>query len=152
MNTAQMTGAPAPIRIGGRELLLSPLTDADLGILEQWIRRRVADAVTQSMDALSVEERQRQLDRLYDRLPGITAWSAEGMAQLATPQGSIKSLWLALRKNHAELTEEWLTAQLGDPQAMLAAIRDQQELEKSQLPKAEPPAKSRPGARGKRRR
>lgn len=138
--TAQATAAPAPIRIGDRDLLMSPLTDEDVGILENWARSRIRNAVMSNLDGLTPEQQQRQLDRLYDRLPNVTAWSAEGAAHISTVEGSMKSLWLSVRRNHPDVTEEWIREQLADPKAMLDAVASQSELEESQLPKFSPSA------------
>jgi len=146
--TAQATAAPIDFTLRGKTYRLSPLRDADYGELEAWLRQDYLATVKAGAADLEPAERQRQLDRAFDRAHLITYTSAEGLERMNSLPGRGKTIWLCLRRNHPELTEADVLDLLADPDAMQAAM----DALTAQVEAHSPTAPRRPTTRTRKRR
>lgn len=108
---SEATGAATPITVckgkpEQKTWLLSPLVDDDYGILENWVRDEYVALVKRNVVDLSEADRRYHTDRAFDQAQLITVDSEVATKRINTPPGVIKILWLSLRHEHPDVTEE----------------------------------------------
>ncbi len=145
--TAEATAAPSFIELGGRRLLMTPLKDQDYGIFERWIQDRHIDLAKRMVKDLEPEERLALLKHAYDKARRITISSPEASELMTSVEGAVKLVWLALRKEQPDVTEEMVFDWLSDEKTL------EQMLDKIDGMNTAPPfRKGRRRGKGKRRR
>jgi hypothetical protein len=115
---SQLTAAPLDIRLGGRTFALSPLADADLAALDNWVRMEHMRAVRAALVAADREHRDTAAAAALEDLPAIGWSSPVGQKLAATAAGQARLVWQSI---HARLpddghdvTPEWIQSHL-DP-------------------------------------
>ena len=122
------TAAAYPIRLGGVDYLVSPLSDKDLAELDNYVRAthiRVAVESTKSFDAAT----QAQL-RGYaiEQASSITFASEQGAKIMRSLEGIARMLWQGIKHNNPNITVEQVQSYLLDSDARSEANRIFREL------------------------
>ncbi len=122
--TATATAAPTQITIGSKKYRCSPLTIADFGELERWMRdvalEQLADPAVQALPPdqraglqAHISDRAAQLQ--YSVLPFDTSPSAQLSRAIATStRGLAMQLWLGIRKHDEDVSVDTIEAGLVD--------------------------------------
>lgn len=106
-------------------LTLSPLTFADKGALSEWTKTRLFDLAIQDLQPKSSKERLEIWRELRNTLN-----AEEVYAILTSPEGLIKQIWYAARKNDATMTIEMLSELLDDENKIIMCINAIDSMEK----------------------
>ncbi len=113
-NRAQATAAPGEIRIGDKTYQMSPLSDKDIGELDNWIRVRVVRLARQSLiGGETSAERRETMQAAFEYATSLT-WLDKGAEEMATLEGAARLLWQVLKKNHPELEVQDLEVAIVD--------------------------------------
>lgn len=118
---AEATAAPTVVELGGKKYKLKPLRDRDLGEFEQWVQDRYLQTVKRNLADLDGADRDRLLDRAFDRAATITASSPEALKLMTSVEGATKLLWFGLRQEQPNITEEEVSSLIAEPGAFDAA-------------------------------
>lgn len=152
MNLSQVTQAPITIKLAGRELVARPLTDTDTGEYERWMQKSSLEAARIALDGITdSNERVRLMDLAIQRAEQLTVTSPAGIAKMATVEGQIELLFMAIRQDAPTVTRnelrKWL---LTDKESMRAIMEALENMEALQDPKPISPAtKAAPRRRAK---
>ena len=94
------SAAPIPVRIGDREMLLSPLSDRDFDELSLWYQGRVLRIARASLDAESTAaEREETLKAAYAHAGGIDFFTEfQNGGLLSQKEAMVQLVWRLLRK------------------------------------------------------
>lgn len=123
----RMTAAGGTLELGGRTFLVKRLTLGDFGQVKVWLKSRMKRPFQAVAEALQDLEPLRQLDpAAYEKCRaellqgamadnkrlegGVVADEADINAALASAEGLSLLLWLAIRKEHRDVTLEWVRA------------------------------------------
>lgn len=147
--TAQATAAPTTVELGGKQYRVSPLRDKDYGEFEKWVQDRHMELAQRAGDGLSVEDRQALLKHAYDRASQITMASPEAIQAVITLEGSIKLLWLHLRHEHPDLTEETVSGLLMNAATQEVDVDAMDAMSKA-IERVTPKVRTAPAPKGKR--
>lgn len=108
---ARAAGSGMDMELGGRTIMLSPLTLNDIGTVEQHLlakRKNPLQIVAEAKQYLSDEDYKMLLSRAYEDARKDNKISpAELSAFMDSLEGVVYTIWLCSRKNHPELTLEW---------------------------------------------
>lgn len=115
-DTAAATAAPIEYRIGGKTLRLAPLTDADHGELDNWVRSRLIRIAREAIpyDA-TASDREELLQAALMRASTLTWMGEHGYALARTTEGMARLVWQCLQRHHARdrtITVEWIRGEL----------------------------------------
>ena len=108
------TAAAAPLQFSdGTVYQMSPLSDKDIAELDAWVQSRVIQMARASLlkDAPQ-SERDETLRIAMQTASSITWLSGQGAQILATVPGWTRLVWQAIKRNHPDVTEEELSAQM----------------------------------------
>lgn len=120
--TAQATAAVHTVKIGTRSFRMSPLQDKDYGEFEAWVQDRHIDLFKRNLSGLDDGERQRQLDRAFDRAAEIGIQSDEAMSAMCTVDGVSKLIWMSVRREHPDVTEDEVISLMTSPENIRQAL------------------------------
>jgi hypothetical protein len=147
MDIALATGSSINFEIGGKEYKLSPLTFADFGTFENWLRgNRIKEALAALPDEAGENLRVTTIRQLAD-MPISTAAVMAAMSDSFSGIGYV--VYLSLKHNHPEMTYEDVCSlvtmeNVYDIQAIMLAQSgnesDQEETADQGGPKANPTA------------
>lgn len=113
----EATAAPATVRIGGTEYKLSPLTDEDRGILDQWVRSRHMKIARDSLDANAPMEQRELTERVaLSQASTLSFMSGHGASLMGTVEGMAQLFWCAMRRYHPELTPSDVAEMVTNPE------------------------------------
>jgi hypothetical protein len=116
---ASITAAPVPVKIGGVEYLMTPLTDADITALDNWLRARVIRMARSSLTADSTDAEEEMTMRQAFRFASTLTWlSNDGLKLINTLDGLSRLFWQGLRKNHPQVTTDQIRGWIVDQEAM----------------------------------
>ena len=105
-NKTVATAAPIDIQLGGETFRMSPLTDADLGELDNYVRSRVIRAARESLgDGVSEADRQAVLRAAVAESMNVS-FATHWRRELNTLDGMARLFWQTLRRCHPGLTVE----------------------------------------------
>lgn len=129
------SAAPVPVHAGGRDLLLSPLSDRDFDELSLWFQARVLRVARASLGPDSTpQEREETMRAAYAHAATIDFFTEYNnrskRTQAELDEATAQLIWRALRKNHpaisledaravirseasAEVVDAWRLAQFG---------------------------------------
>ncbi len=103
-NRAEMTAAPVDVRIGERAFRVSPLTDRDIGELDNYLRSKVVRIARESLPANASEaDRQLTMRAAVNESLSIS-WLSHCGQELRTIDGIARWLWQILHREHPDLT------------------------------------------------
>lgn len=101
----QVTAAPHPVTLGGKQYMMSPMSDKDMDEINNWLRSTVIDMARRSIpEDATKSEREEMLGVALDRARRLSWMSGEGARLIAEPEGIMRVLHACLRKNHPNLT------------------------------------------------
>jgi len=121
---AALTAASTPVVLSGRTLQFSPLSDKDIAELDRYIQARYIQLARESLPASATEqERKETLSLAMTAAAGLTWMSGVGQRMMATVEGMARLCWQSVKKNHDDVSLEWLTHELFDP-SNLDAVKD----------------------------
>lgn len=124
-DVATAVASPKPVTFNGREYLMSPLSQGDIGALDQWLRSRVMATQRASFDPSMTPEQRDQAERAaLGYAMGLTWMSGEGARLMSTVEGWSRIIWQSLVKNHPKLTHGEVVDFLMDEANLHAAQRD----------------------------
>jgi hypothetical protein len=103
MDPSAHVAAPQPITLGGKTLLLSPLSIKDFKELEGYLRMLPLQEIKPQLEGLTPDERKHLLDRAYDQVRKIRIGTADFDEASQTFNGICYMLWLCVRRRHPEL-------------------------------------------------
>lgn len=110
INRAEATAASAEITIEGKLYQISPLTDIDIGELDNWVRVRVIRLARASLTGEETEaEKKSTMQSAFEYASPLT-WLNKGIEEMATLDGVARLLWQVLKKHHPELTVKYIKA------------------------------------------
>jgi len=147
--TAQATATPTTVELGGRQYCVSPLRDKDYGEFEKWVQDRYMDLAQRNLDSLSPENQEKLLHHAYDQAARITMASPEAVQAVITMEGSVKLLWLHLRREQPDLTEETLFDLLVDSGTQEVDVAAMDAMTKA-IERVTPKVRTAPASKGKR--
>lgn len=136
--TSQAAASPFEFVLGRKTFLLSPLTDRDLGTLEQWVQDRHMELVKRNCESMTVADRHYHIDRAFEVAGNITLGSPSSKNTLSTPEGSVTMLWLSLLHKHPEMKKE-------DVSALCENVKELEEACKKVLDRSKPTAPKKKG-------
>ena len=101
---SQATAASGEITIDGKIYRMSPLSDKDIGELDNWIRIRVIRLARQALTGEETEiEKRGIMGAAFEYATSLT-WLDKGVEEMGTLSGVARLLWQVLKRNHPELT------------------------------------------------
>lgn len=117
---AQATAAPHLVTLkDGKEYVVSPLKDRDLGMLEQWAQDEFVALVKRNCkEDMSEDDRRYHIERAMITASRMSIDDLSVIEKLATPEGAVLMLWLAIRVNHPDMTREQLSELCDDPKQL----------------------------------
>ena len=116
------TASTRTMTIAGVEYRLTPLTHQDWGELMAWCRDSYLGTYTRNVRDLEPEDRRALLEAAFQQANRLTLKSPEVAEALQSPAGMYKCFWLAIRKNHPELTPEDVPRILLNSEAIAEAM------------------------------
>jgi len=149
------SAAPVPVRIGDRDLLLSPLSDRDFDELSLWYQGRILRIARASLEPeSSLAEREETLKAAYAYAATIDFFSEfESGGLLAQKEVMAQFVWRLLRKKQpaytldesrkldgdtmSQIMDAWHLAQFGKP-LVTEAEGPEKNVESGQPPNPEP--------------
>lgn len=104
--TADATAAPTTVTIGSKRVKLAPLTQADLGELERWVREQWMRGWRDSLpkDA-SPADRAAEFREVMKLAQGVSLMSEDGMAIFQTQEAAVKLIYLSAVRADDTVTE-----------------------------------------------
>lgn len=119
---SRTTAARTPLKLGGRELLVSPLTDRGIAELDEWLRWRYLQNVRDSFrpeDSGEVREMETRIAQ--ENALSITMLSGRGVKILGTVDGMARLVLQMCAPNHADLTLDECRKLIASPENVRAA-------------------------------
>lgn len=116
-----ITGAPGEVTINQRVFIMSPITDKDVGELNNWLRGRMLSAARASIPEGSPDE-----EKIMDQAMR-SALKMDWMANrhlMTSPEHLLRMLWQLMRKEQPNLTSEEFSRELLADPAALTRCRD----------------------------
>lgn len=114
---ALMSAAPRPITFAdGTSFRMSPLTDADISELDNWLRQRYVRTVMDSLpkDATDATEERTRMAAAREAM-NLTWMSGLGANIMGTVDGMAQLCWQGCHHNHPDLTPEQLRKYMFNP-------------------------------------
>lgn len=114
---ARPAGSGTTIELGGKTLILEPLTLKDYGLVEnEYLKRKPnpIEVVAKAAEHLSQEMYDRLLDRAYKDATKVNKATPEEVADwIDSREGIIFTVWIMLRKSYPEMSMEDVEATVG---------------------------------------
>jgi hypothetical protein len=108
-DTARMTQAPVELQIGDDTWKLSPLSIADIGEFEQWMRQYLIRTAMQAANGATASERRDLINRAISAAARLSFTSDEAEGMMESIEGAAMLFYLSLRHNHEAITHRWAT-------------------------------------------
>lgn len=105
---------PINLPLDGKVYLADPLTDDGYRELDKWIRQRYLEENYAVLPEKS-EDKKLAMEIIQKTASTLSFFSAEGARLLATVEGMSKLVSILTRKNHPELTQDFVSALLRKP-------------------------------------
>lgn len=110
-----LTAARKPIKLGGREFLMTRFSDRDISEIDQWLRARIIRDARESLDANSTHSERAEILEIAMRMAAVTSmYSPIGARMIATVDGMAKMLLQSIHRDHPNETVESLRQLLFD--------------------------------------
>jgi hypothetical protein len=105
-NPHALSGAAVTLYLGGKEYLLSPLTDRDDLELTDYVRQRYIRNARDWSRSMSRQDRDEIMSVALRTASNLSWRSDDGRAILSTPDGLARLAWQGVRGNHGNVTPE----------------------------------------------
>ena len=122
MSLTEIAATPTEVVLKGKTWRVSPLRDRDYGEFERWMQDEVLATAQRACTGLPTEERIALMKHAFDCARQLTLNSLDGMSKLGSMRGAIKMLWLSLRREHPDVTEEEVFEMCADGDTFSAAM------------------------------
>jgi hypothetical protein len=118
-----MNAAPAEIVLGGVKYIARPLRDVDYAELEAWVQDQLIDITRRNCTNMPMAQQVAMMEKAIEKASAVKLTSPEGLRALASISGSIKMLWMSLRRDNPELTTDKVFELASDPAILREAMR-----------------------------
>lgn len=99
--------------------MMTPLTDADITALDNWLRARIIRMARNSLTPESTEAEEEATMRQAFKFACTLTWlSTQGRQLINTLDGLAQLFWQGLQKHHPQVTSEQVRAWIVDQAAM----------------------------------
>lgn len=123
MSMSAAVGAPAPVRIAGKEYTASPIDFDGLGELEEYARAFILAVATKAAEDLPPAAAEQVIDRALEKATSVRFDSRKFNEYLTSERGMVAVLSIALRPRHASLTRAAVGAMVkGRSEELVAAV------------------------------
>lgn len=110
--------SPGTVTLAGKKYRLTPLKQREWGEFERWLKDSYLELAKRNVRGMEGEDRDLLLKHAFDRAALITFQSSEAINAMETFDGAVKLVWLSLRAEHPDLTEENVATLLLDPKTL----------------------------------
>lgn len=121
-STATSLASPTIVTLAGKKYRLTPLKQRDWGEFERWLKDTYLELAKRNVHGMEDKDRDCLLRHAYDRAAVITFQSSEAIEAMESFDGAVKLVWLSLRTEHSDLTEEDVAKMLLDPKTLSEAM------------------------------
>lgn len=119
------TAAPTTVKIGTEEFKMSPLTNEDMAIMDQWVRSRHVRIARETLSANATEEQKDRTERIaLEQASMMTFTSGSGVALMGHLDALSQLFWCSIRRYHPDMTPEKVQELITDPDN-LEAFQDE---------------------------
>lgn len=119
------TAAPTPITIGKQTFLMSPMTDEDHGIMDQWVRSRHVRIARETLPPDATDEQKDRTERVaLAQASTMSFMSGVGLLLMEQPGPMSMLFWCCIRRNHPDTTPESIRALFSDPRNYNALLSE----------------------------
>lgn len=117
-STGRVSAAPTTIIFeNGEEIQFHPLTDKDIGEIDEWLQARVMENARRSLGSdATPAEREETLRIAATASISVSIMSRQGAQMIGTLPGMVHLTWVSARKSHPTLTKEHLASLLLNPE------------------------------------
>jgi hypothetical protein len=144
-----MNAAPAEIMLGGERYIARPLRDVDYAELEAWVQDQLIDVTRRNSRHLPMDQQVAVLERAIAKASAVTLTSPEGLRALSSITGSIRMLWLSLRRDNPAITMDKVFELASDPVILRDAMRQIEMMEARANPRPKGYVRKKPRKRRK---
>ena len=131
----QVHASPGTAIINGKAYTIRPLTDTDYAELEAYVQDQHIAITRRNIEGLPAEQQQKLLEQAFDRAAQMQISSPQALKLMMTPQGAIRMLWMAMRKDHPMLSLADVAELVQKPDALKAAADMLADVERRAMPK-----------------
>lgn len=121
-DTATGLASPTTVTLAGKKYRLTPLKQRDWGEFERWLKDTYLELAKRNVRGMEDKDRDCLLKHAFDRAALITFQSFEALEAMESFDGAVKLVWLSLRTEHVDLTEEDVATILLDPKTLEEAM------------------------------
>jgi len=141
------------VTLGGKTYKLAPLRNRDFAEFEKWMQDQAIEMVERSIQRqnLSFDERRILLNEAYEKARRLTFTSKEASPYLYKLEGAAKILWLSIRQEHPEITEEFLVDVVQDDETLNQLMGEWEKVQRTLSPISQKKSIKRNGATKKKR-
>lgn len=119
--TIMIVAASYPIDLGGVLYNVAPLDDVDLGELDNYVRHVHIETAAKSVEKLPPRQQDQILSIAVRQASSLCAMSPEGALILKNTAGVARMLWQGIKKNHPDVTYEFVRKHMISPAAIAKA-------------------------------
>jgi len=120
---SQATAAPIEVTINGNVYKVSPLTDKDIGELDNWLRMRLITLARETAKGLPDDERQKLMDDAFRSAMSMSWIKDRGLIR-NTPEGMTRFVYQLFKREQPNLTMDQLTKDLNADENALSLVLD----------------------------
>lgn len=110
------------VKIGGRAFKARALNDQDYAELEAWIQDQHVELLTRNLDKIPEEHRKELIADSIAEARKVSMTSPEGIAAIMSVKGCVRMVWLYLRRDCPDLTEEEVGVLISSPESIEQAM------------------------------
>lgn len=111
-----VTAASIEIQLGGQPYQMRPLTIADLGEFENWVRQKIIANTMHAARDLPPMDRRDLTSESINAASRVTYDSREAQGMMQSIEGAGQLMYLSLRHKHPDITREVIVGQLANVQ------------------------------------
>lgn len=119
---ADVTAAPAEIVLGDKTFRMSPLTDADMSEIDNWLRVRALRLARESVAGATAAERREVMQLALEFVPNISFTQHSGAEMMGTLDGVARLLWQGIQHNHPDVTLAEIQSRILKPETLQFAM------------------------------
>lgn len=130
------TAAPTPIKVGDQTFLMSPMTDEDHGIMDQWIRSRHVRIARETLPENAPDDQKDRTERIaLAQASTMSFMSGAGLLLMEQPEPMSMLFWCCIRHNHPDVTPETIRGLFADPKNYNALLAEWNRIHNELTPK-----------------
>ncbi|HAI11074.1 MAG TPA: hypothetical protein DCM28_05175 [Phycisphaerales bacterium] len=111
-----VTAAPIEIELGSKTYKMRPLTIADLGDFENWVRQKIIANSMHAARDLPARDRRDLTSEAINAASRVTYDSREAQGMMQSIEGAGQLIYLSLRHEHPDITREQVVSKLANVQ------------------------------------